>query len=150
MSVGFVIDVRGLAAVQRAIRRMTFLDTDRLFDAIGTVVESQVRRRIQKQEGPPDGGSWAPYSEKYAAWKESIGKGSEGFLQLEGHLHDSITHNVLHDGVEIGSNLKYAATHQLGSEDGSTPARPYLGLSADNEHELEDDITRWLKREFGI
>lgn len=39
--------------------------------------------------------------------------------------------------IGAGSNLEYAAVHQFGSDDGSTSARPYLGLSDFDRGEIE-------------
>ena len=46
-------------------------------------------------------------------------------------------HAISGASVEVGSNLVYAATHQFGDPDRRIPARPYLGLSADDERDIE-------------
>lgn len=135
----FVIETRGVPAVERMLRRLSFLELDEALDAMGTIVENQVRRRISKQEGAPDGSSWEPLSDSYEKWKQQ--RSSGGILELYGDLRDSLTHNVLSDGVEIGSNLVYAGVQQ--------ETRPYLGLSDDNVSELEDEIDRWIRRKVG-
>lgn len=62
----------------------------------------------------------------------------------DGHLLQSIQYFVESDRVIVGSNLKYAAIHQFGGlpnmRGGAKfiPARPYIGLSADNIAELEE------------
>jgi len=58
-----------------------------------------------------------------------------------GRLRDSITHAVEPGRAVIGSNLVYAAIHQLGGEAGrnrsvTLPARPYLGISPADEIEI--------------
>ena len=63
-----------------------------------------------------------------------------------GHLRDSITHNVTADGVEVGSNLAYAATHQYGDPRRNIPERPYLGASEQDLDELRDIVDGWLAR----
>lgn len=58
-----------------------------------------------------------------------------------GALQDTITYQLADggNGVEIGTNRFSgeweggAAVHQFGSEDGNIPARPFLGISADDE-----------------
>jgi phage gpG-like protein len=48
-------------------------------------------------------------------------------LLLSGNLEASLRGDrVSGDTVTITSNTPYAATHQLGSEDGHVPARPFL------------------------
>jgi phage gpG-like protein len=53
---------------------------------------------------------------------------------------------VVGDEVEIGSNLIYAATHQMGDEERNIPARAYLGLSDDDESELQEVIDDFISR----
>jgi len=151
VSVSLYTTARGVVAAKRVLDKLSYFDARSLLDNLGAVVENQTRRRIQRQEGPPDGGSWAEYSESYRKEKKRKGKLRKGFLRLYGDLLDTMTHNVIgSDAVEIGSNRPYAATHQLGSKDGSTPARPYLGLTDENEDELEQATVAWIKGVAGI
>ncbi|VDS09253.1 Phage virion morphogenesis family protein [Paracoccus haematequi] len=50
---------------------------------------------------------------------------------------ESIANHSTADAAIVGTNLVYARVHQLGSEDGDIPARPYLGLSGENRREIE-------------
>ena len=43
--------------------------------------------------------------------------------------------------VEVGSNLKYAATHQFGR--GNIPPRPFLGLSDQDKRKIDAIIRSW-------
>lgn len=116
----------------------------RLLDVVGSEIESQTRRRIAEEKKAPGGEAWAPWSEEYAARRPSRG----GILELEGHLLDSITYEVGDAAVEVGSNLAYARRHQEGDEDdGGMPARPFVGLSAENERDLQRLVVDWLDRE---
>lgn len=53
--------------------------------------------------------------------------------------------------MEVGTNVEYAAIHQFGGDEVgiNIPARPYLGLSPDNEADLlgvvEDFIEQALR-----
>lgn len=150
MSVAYSVTPRGVAVVRRALNNLSHFDARDLLDNVGAVVEAQTRRRIQDQEGPPEGGDWEPWAESYADWKARKGKARYGFLRLYGDLLDSMTHNVLgSDAVEVGSNRIYAAAMQLGSRDGDTPPREYLGLSDDNEDELEEAVVTWFTEVLG-
>jgi phage gpG-like protein len=145
MSVSTVVTTRGMARARLALNRLSHLDTRNLLDNIGQLVENQVRRRITQQEGPPEGGAWDEYSDSYKARKKKAGKlggKGKGFLRLRGHLLDSIQHLVGHDEVEIGSNLAYAGANQA--------MRPYLGLSDENEDEVEQATADWLRSEMGV
>jgi phage virion morphogenesis protein len=139
-----VYDFSSLSRLEDRLQRLAGTDRRQLLGELGAVLESQTKRRITDEKEGPDGASWADWSEGYAAKRHS----GQSLLESEGHLEGEITHNVTSDSeVEVGTNLVYAATHQFGSDDGrNIPARPYLGLSADNEAELLDVADRFLDR----
>ena len=112
-----------------------------LLEEIGATVVSQTQRRIAEERRSPEGDPWPEWSPRYAPTRH----GGQALLVAEGHLAESVQHTVLGHSVEVGSNLVYAATHQFGSEDGTIPARPWLGLSAENEQELDHVIEDWLR-----
>lgn len=142
MTVALKVSARGFVNARRVLDNLSSLNTRNLLDNIGEIVEGQVRNRILHERESPEGEAWAPWSEKY---KKTRGSGHE-LLQDEGDLRDSITHNVLGGELEIGSNLVYARKHQKGSEDGTTPARPYLGLSRENEDDIEEAVGDWIEK----
>ncbi len=112
-----------------------------LLGAVGAELESQTRRRIAEEKESPEGKPWAAWSEGYARTRHS----GHGLLVGEGALLDSIAYAVSSDGsVVVGSNLVYAAIHQFGGAEagkpGLPPARPYLGLSAENTRDVEGVI----------
>ena len=62
-------------------------------------------------------------------------------LQVTGQLASSISTHYDEDSAVIGSNLDYAAIHQLGGQAGrkkavSIPARPYLQLTNEDFEEI--------------
>lgn len=83
--------------------------------------------------------------------KRKISKHWPGkILQVEGKLATSISTEYDNNSATIGSNLAYAAIHQLGGKAGknkkvSIPARPYLYLSDDDFEEIIDKINDFLK-----
>ncbi len=81
-----------------------------LLDALGAVVESQTRRRIQNEKTAPDGSDWPAWNESYAKTRH----GNQSLLQGEGDLLDSIQYVVERNQVRIGSPLAYARSHQDG------------------------------------
>lgn len=145
MSVRIKTTPRGFDEVRRVLNKVAWLDIEKLLDDVGAVIESQVRRRIIEQEGPPEGGDWKEYDPQYREWKSAqgklVGKG-KGFLLLEGHLEDSIQRVVRGGAVEIGSNLQYAGPNQA--------TRPFLGLSDENQDEVEHATTDWLREVMGL
>ncbi len=129
-------DIKGLEAATAAINAIG-ANVDQIYIAAGALVESQTRRRIAQEKTTPDGTPWVAWSESY---KKSRKRG-QSLLMASGDLLDSIAWTISGEDIEVGSNLIYAAVHQHGSADGTTPARPFLGLSADNENELLELVT---------
>lgn len=71
-------------------------------------------------------------------------------LQVEGKLAASINTYYDNDSAVIGSNLEYAAIHQLGGQAGKNksveiPARPYLFLSESDYDEIIQNINKYLE-----
>lgn len=128
--------------------------THELTEGIGRLVQGQTRRRIEEEKTAPDG----------SAWKENWAKTST--LYASGALSRSIDYEASPDSVLVGSGLVYARIHQEGGkivpktakalafmmgnqfklvQSVTMPARPYLGLSADNESEIIETTEDWLK-----
>ena len=126
-----VLDIDGLARLAGWTGGMHRRVAD-LPDALGAMVESQTRRRIEEERTAPDGTPWPAWSKDYGATRHS----GHALLQGEGDLVDSLFHETTSDGAEIGTGLVYGATHQFGREENHIPARPFLGLSPDNEAEI--------------
>ena len=150
MTVAIEIDVIGAARVQRILSRLSQFDTDKLLDNIGNVVANQTRRRILHDKKAPDGSAWEPLSDDYAKAKASKKGSAVGMLEYDGALRDSITHLVRGDETEVGSNMAYAAAQQLGFSKNNLPARPYLGLSADDGTEVEEVVEDWIAATLGV
>jgi phage virion morphogenesis protein len=110
-----------------------------LLEAAGAILESSARGRIGETKQGPDAAPWAPWTIDYDKTREA----RNSLLQGEGDLHDSLGWSIgpRADFVEVGSNLPYAAIHQLGAADASPvhgiPARPYLGLSPEDSADIE-------------
>ncbi len=134
------IDTRDIARLQARLDKLGRVDDADLLDAIGATVESQTRRRIADEKTSPDGERWPDWSSKYAKRRH----GGHSLLVGEANLLDSVHYVVGSGEVEIGSNLIYFATHQFGDDDRNIPARPPLGISADDEPELQEMIGDWL------
>lgn len=120
--------------------------------------ESSTRDRFTKTQTAPDGTPWK------TSWRAQERGGKT--LIASGILMKSITHDYGDDFAEWGSNVPYAAIHQVGGEirpkagkalffrtpDGSgrlvkkvtIPARPYLGINADDEANIVDIVNQHL------
>lgn len=127
-------EVKGLVDVGRVLQRLSDLDLVGLADAAGELLVSSTQRRIHEDKASPEGAAWAPWSERY---DDTRNHGVHSLLVSENHLLTSVTNHSTGWTVRVGSNLAYAAVHQFGSRDGDIPARPYLGVSADDRDALE-------------
>ncbi len=121
-------------AARGFLSRLGDVDTRSMFDEIGGYLDSEVALRFV--EGVDWEGNALIPSER--AEKEG-GK----TLVDKAHLRDSYTHNVFLDGsgVEHGSDMVYAAIHHFGGKTGRNhsvelPARPVMGINADDENEI--------------
>ncbi|MBA1445867.1 MAG: phage virion morphogenesis protein [Chromatiales bacterium] len=67
-------------------------------------------------------------------------------LVLRGYLRDTLAYDATSGGLEFGTNREYGATHQFGDDDRNIPARPFLGLSADDEAEIIEILQEHLEQ----
>lgn len=70
-------------------------------------------------------------------------------MQVTGQLASSVNTYYDEDSAIIGSNLAYAAIHQLGGHAGrnkkvTIPARPYLKLTENNFEEILKTILKLI------
>lgn len=99
-----------------------------------------------KEQGRP---KWEDLKESTKKKRKKIKKWPGQILQVEGILADSITTQYDNDSAVIGSNLDYAAIHQLGGKAGTNkkveiPARPYLKLTNDDFEEIINAVENYL------
>ena len=90
-------------------------------------------------EGRPD--KWLDLSERTKKQRKKTGHWPGQILQISGQLASSINTYYDDESAVIGSNLDYAAIHQLDGQTGknksiSIPARPYLLLTDENLEEI--------------
>lgn len=119
-----------------ALMRLTDENLALIADEIGELIKEQTNLRLVDEKTAPDGSPWPAWSEAYAETRKPnqslLDRGFQEGLRL------SINNYVMGHYAIVGSDKIYGAIHQFGSEDGSLPARPYLGLSADNRIAIED------------
>ena len=113
---------------------------------IGAKLEASTIRRFEDQAGP-DGEKWEPSLAALGLAPRASGKISPGKTLIDtGRLRQSITSRVESDGLRVGTNVAYAAQHQFGEFGGigarELPARPFLGLSDDDEEAIGVVIER--------
>ena len=101
-----------------------------------------------KEEGRPD--KWADLAESTKKQRTKTGHYPGQILQVSGQLASSISTYYDNDSAVIGSNLDYAAIHQLGGQAGKNqsvtiPARPYLQLTEDDFDEIMHESEKYFK-----
>lgn len=143
MSGALIIDLRQLLPFRQRLRMLSSMRLGRLYQVLGSELESQTRRRIAEEKTDSDGEDWDEWSEAYAARRPKRG----GLLDLDGGLVESIAFEVTGDAIVVGSNLVYALVHQDGHKDMGIPARPYLGVSEDNLEDLGQLVMDFIARE---
>ena len=99
------------------------------------------------EEGRPD--KWVDLSEVTKKQRKKIGKYPGQILQVSGQLASSVNTDYDDDSAIIGSNLAYAAIHQLGGQAGKNkkvtiPARPYLKLTDENLNKILESILSFI------
>lgn len=132
-----------------------------MLDSIGQGLEASTRERFAETSQAPDGTPWTP----------SLASVIEGrrTLVASGNLSDSITHAVAGNELDVGTNVLYAAVHQRGAtikakqsgglrfrigdqwvtkQQVEIPARPFIGLSADDDEMIVGEATDFLAGAF--
>ena len=100
-----------------------------------------------KEEGRPD--KWLDLAESTKKQRTKKRKWPGQILQVEGKLAASINTYYDNDSAVIGSNLEYAAIHQLGGQAGKNkkttiPARPYLNITEEDSRCIIKNINNYL------
>lgn len=154
------IDRAALEAVNALVTGLTAFDAGELVAEIVQLGENQTRKRIESGGPGPDGEAWPPNR-----------AGTPILMQTGRHLHDSIASSSSGDGGEWGAAWEYAHVHQEGMtitpKNGSAlkfwfqsngfvefvmaksvtiPARPFVGVSADDAQEIRELVTDFLGR----
>ncbi|MCU0902441.1 MAG: phage virion morphogenesis protein [Tabrizicola sp.] len=115
-------------------------------------VDSTTRRFASGRA--PDGSIWAAKSPvTIAAYggRRTNRLDTRPLFGPSGALSSTISYEAFNDRVEWGSPMVYAAMQQFGGSKsafphlwGDIPARPYLGLSAEDESQVLDILDEWL------
>jgi len=98
-----------------------------------------------REEKDPNGIPWkklSPYTLRLKAQQRRIQK----ILQSTGRLRASINYQADRRGVTIGTNVSYAAKHQLGGKENGRliPQRQFLGIGDVDKEEIIAILNEWL------
>lgn len=119
---------------------------------IAAQLESAAERAFDEEADPATGEPWAGLSDVTKARREKAGHWPGSILQVKGQLAASIESDYGKDFAQVGSNKVYAPVMFFGAEKGAfgknkrggpipwgdIPARPFLGLNADDEAYILD------------
>lgn len=138
------------ADVQAMIQRMDGAvgDLTAPMKAFGEHMVTETGKRFDREEDPW-GEKWEPLSEEYQDEKQQRRGGVDKILQRDKHLLMSIVPDPGKTGITIGSNMVYAAIHQLGGMAGRNhkvkiPRREYLGFNDDDVAEFKETVKDWI------
>jgi phage virion morphogenesis protein len=159
-------DLKEIDAVKKLLAQAA-LDSaarGRLLQSIGVEMEAQTQEHFDTQKSP-DGDTWKALAQKTTAYYASRGWTARSILVGEGTLRDSVTSEVQSGAWStlVGATMEYAAVHQFGAEinpksakalfvpgygmlqKATIPARPYLGVSADDAKAIEAAVATFLE-----
>lgn len=135
-------------AVQRALRDLE-IGARRMgsaFKDIGERLINTTGERFRDSQGP-DGVTWERNSPATLARKKS----DRPLIGETGRLEDQINYDANDQSVLVGSGMEYAAMQQFGGKKSDfpylgadIPARPFIGLSADDENEIGEIVMKHL------
>ncbi|WP_174279025.1 phage virion morphogenesis protein [Sphingomonas bacterium] len=144
--------------------RAELSDLQPVYEDIGSYMVKATRERFPKGEAP-DGTRWRQKSPVTLAQYLRRGDGNRPspLIGPSGRLGREITATAASDGVEIGSSLIYSAVMQFGAQQGAfgrskrrtplpwgdIPARPFLGLSRDDERTIIEIVDDHLEEVIG-
>lgn len=146
------IDAADLDGIFRKLRPIFDFNAEELMTAIGSLGSRQTERRIDWEKTAPDGAPWQPNAE-----------GTPILNKTGQHLLRSLAWTASAEEAEWGSKgWEYAHVHQNGAvivpkdakalffsvggkpvtaKKVTIPARPFLGISAENEREIIELVT---------
>jgi phage virion morphogenesis protein len=156
-------DIRRL---KNTIRNMGELQFKKANAAIGEALRTSTLQRF-KDSKDPEGKTWESSKGFILSKNGSIRKSDKKTLVCTGRLKNSIKSKATKDGVAIGTNIIYAATHQFGTENRiiraksqgglrfiteggyrnkkvvkvTIPARPFLGINEEDMREIKATMT---------
>ena len=129
----------------KVLNRLENVDFAKLHESIGEVLISTTHERFRNGRAPNG-----------SKWKRGL-KGTGQTLVQSRLLRNSVTKRFSREGVEVGTNIKYARIHQKGGtirakkakflrfkvgsrwamkKSVKIPARPFIGISADDKQEI--------------
>jgi phage gpG-like protein len=150
------VDRNDLAAINALVTGLSDFDAGPLVAEIVQLGENQTRKRIESGGPGPNGQAWPPNQ-----------TGTPILFRTGRHLHDSIASSSSGTSGEWGAAWEFAHVHQEGAvitpksagrlvfmlgdkrvfaKKVTIPARPFVGVSAEDAEEIKELVTDYLGR----
>lgn len=154
----FTVELKDEAVTAALMRAHAAIeDTTPLMQDIGELLMESTKSRFPAGQAP-DGTAWAPNAASTLARK----KDPRPLFGETRSLSSQIFSEVGKDQVEVGSNRIQAATMQFGAAAGefgsmangspipwgTIPARPFLGISGEDQDGILELIADWMSGAF--
>ena len=151
LGVSIEVDARSVDEAISRLRTYISFDPAPLMEEIAALGVSQTERRITDEKSAPDGTPWPPNL-----------AGSPILAETGQHLLRSLAFYASAEEAVWGASWEFAHIHQEGAviraknakaltflvgnrwvskEEVTIAARPFVGISADNQREIEDLVT---------
>ena len=140
------VNIKEVEALAKKLKgyALTPAQEENLLKSLGIEIETQISERIESTKRDPEGKTWADIAEKTQKYLVRHFPSARPPLWRTGELLDTIESQVSGAVLLTGATKEYAGYLQEGTKRGM-PARPFIGLSAQDISDLADLIDAWLK-----
>ncbi len=139
------VNIKEIEALAKKLNgyALTSAQERRLLKSLGVEIETQISERIESTKRDPEGKTWADIADKTRRYLLKHFPSARPPLWRTGELLDTIESQVSGGVLLTGATKEYAGFLQEGTK--RMPARPFIGLSAQDIGDLADLIDAWLK-----
>ena len=139
------VNVKEIEALAKKLKgyALTPAQEESLLKSLGVEIEAQISERIESTKRDPEGKTWTELADKTRQYLLKHFPSARPPLWRTGELLDTIESQVSGGVLLTGATKEYAGYLQEGTK--RMPARPFIGLSAQDIADLADLIDAWLK-----
>lgn len=139
------VNIKELETLTKKLKgyALTPAQENNLLKSLDVEIETQISERIESTKRDPEGKTWADIADKTRRYLLKHFPSARPPLWRTGELLDTIESQVSGGVLLTGATKEYAGFLQDGTK--RMPARPFIGLSAQDIADLADLIDAWLK-----
>jgi len=145
-------DIQGLSRLLGHLKRLAddARDAERPLKAAGEVIRRSVEKNFRAQGRPRKWEKLA--SSTLGKRRRGRGRGGPQILVDTARLKNSIGYRLVTEGVEVGTNVRYAMRQHFGYPGGAgrghskTPARPFLMVQSEDISTIAAIFRRHIER----